>query len=91
MSLNHLIKTAQSNTKRGVASGNNAVMPLDAIKPRDADTRPLNPAHVEALAESIVALGLIEPLAVDKQGRLLAGGHRLAAIVQLKESDLAFP
>jgi len=89
MSLNHLIKTAQSNTKRGaVASGNNSVMPLDAIKPRDADTRPLNPAHVEALAESIVALGLIEPLAVDKQGRLLAGGHRLAAIVQLKEADL---
>ncbi|MBW4474783.1 MAG: ParB/RepB/Spo0J family partition protein [Stenomitos rutilans HA7619-LM2] len=89
MSLNDLIKTAQSNTKRsGVASVNNAVVPLEAIKPRDADTRPLNPAHVAALAESIAALGLIEPLAVDKQGRLLAGGHRLAAILQLKETDL---
>ena len=89
MSLNDLIKTAQSNTKRiGVASSNNAVMPLEAIQLRDANTRPLNPAHVEALAESIAALGLIEPLAVDKQGRLLAGGHRLAAILQLKESDL---
>lgn len=89
MSLNDLIKTAQSNTKRSVvASGNNAVMSLEAIKPRDTDTRPLNPAHVEALAESIAALGLIEPLAVDKQGRLLAGGHRLAAILQLKEADL---
>jgi len=85
MSLNNLIQTAQSNTKRSVvASGNNAVMPLEAIKPRDADTRPLNPAHVEALAESIAALGLIDPLAVDKQGRLLAGGHRLAAILQLR-------
>ncbi|MBM0745246.1 ParB/RepB/Spo0J family partition protein (plasmid) [Phormidium sp. CLA17] len=89
MSLNDLIKTAQSNTKRGIAApNNNAVMSLEAIKPRDADTRPLNSAHVEALAESIAALGLIEPLAVDKQGRLLAGGHRLAAISQLKEIDL---
>jgi ParB family chromosome partitioning protein len=89
MSLNNLIQTAQSNTKRvGVASGNNAVTPLEAIKPREADTRPLNSAHVEALAESITALGLIEPLVVDKQGRLLAGGHRLAALLQLKEADL---
>ena len=89
MSLNDLIKTAQTNTKRGVVtSGNNALMPLEAIKPRGADTRPLNLAHVEALAESIAALGLIEPLAVDKQGRLLAGGHRLAAISQLKEIQL---
>jgi len=89
MSLNDLIKTAQNNTKRGVvAPGNNALMSLDAIKPRDVDTRPFNSAHVEALAESIAALGLIEPLAVDKQGRLLAGGHRLAAISQLKETDL---
>ncbi len=89
MSLNDLIKTAQTNTKRVVVtSGNNALMPLEAIKPRGADTRPLNSTHVEALAESIAALGLIEPIAVDKQGRLLAGGHRLAAIFQLKEIDL---
>ena len=47
-------------------------------------TCPLNLAHVEALAESIAALGLIEPLVVDKQGRLLTGGHQLAAIVQLR-------
>lgn len=90
MSLNDLIKTAQKNTKRSaIATGNDALMPLDNIKPRGADTRPLNDAHVAALMDSIAALGLIEPLAVDKHGRLLAGGHRLAAIAQLKESDAA--
>ncbi|MBD2078339.1 ParB/RepB/Spo0J family partition protein [Leptolyngbya sp. FACHB-17] len=57
---------------------------LDEIQPRSQNTRTLNPVHVEALAESISVLGLIEPLVVDKQKRLLAGGHRLAAIIHLK-------
>jgi ParB family chromosome partitioning protein len=39
------------------------------------------------LAESIAALGLIEPLVVDSTGILLAGGHRLAAIQSLKETN----
>jgi len=39
------------------------------------------------LAESIGALGLIEPLVVDLNGVLLAGGHRLAAIQILKETN----
>jgi len=62
-----------------------STLQLDQIQPRLQDTRALNPIHVEALAESISVLGLIEPLVVDKQGRLLAGGHRLAAIAHLKE------
>lgn len=37
--------------------------------------------------DSIAVLGLIEPLVTDKKGRLLAGGHRLAAINLLKESQ----
>jgi ParB family transcriptional regulator, chromosome partitioning protein len=53
----------------------------------NTDTRPLNQAHVEALAESIAAVGLIQPIAVDKQGRLLAGGHRKAAILHLRETN----
>lgn len=60
---------------------------LAQIEPRQQDTRPLNPRHVEALAESIAVLGLIEPLVTDKNGRLLAGSHRLAAIALLKESQ----
>ena len=64
-----------------------ATLSLDAIKQRDQDTRPLNTSHVESLAESIAVLGLIEPLVTDSQGRLLAGGHRLAAIALLKEQQ----
>lgn len=58
---------------------------LDQIADRaSGDTRPLNSSHVEALAESIALLGLIEPLVVDCQGRLLAGSHRRAAISHLR-------
>ncbi len=53
-----------------------------------SDTRPLNPRHVESLAESIAVLGLIEPLVLDNQGRLLAGGHRLEAIRLLKSQQV---
>ena len=53
---------------------------IDDIQPRPGgDTRPLNPTHVASLAESIEALGLLEPLVVDRAGHLLAGGHRLLA------------
>lgn len=61
---------------------------LEEIKLRSQDTRPLNPKHVESLAESIAVLGLIEPLVLDNQGRLLAGGHRLEAIKMLKEQQV---
>ena len=53
---------------------------LGDIKPRSAgDSRKLRPSHVVALAESIAALGLVEPLVVDANDELLAGGHRLFA------------
>jgi ParB family chromosome partitioning protein len=47
------------------------------------DTREPMPESVEALAQSIDALGLLEPLVVDKVGRLLAGKTRLLALRQL--------
>ncbi|MEN9306097.1 MAG: hypothetical protein RL173_29 [Fibrobacterota bacterium] len=51
------------------------------IRPRhNPATRSLDTVHVLDLAESIVALGLIEPVAVDTKHRLLAGGHRWAAL-----------
>jgi len=62
-------------------------LPLGQIRSREADTRPLDPQHVASLAESIVALGLIEPLVVDAKGVLLAGGHRLAALHALQETN----
>jgi ParB family chromosome partitioning protein len=68
-------------------------LPLAQILDRiGGDTRQLNQAHVDQLAESIAALGLIQPIAVDVLGRLLAGGHRRAAIALLEESGLGlFP
>ena len=60
---------------------------LSQIRARETDTRPLDPQHVSNLAESITALGLIEPLVVDAKGVLLAGGHRLAALWALQETN----
>ena len=51
------------------------------------DTRPINQRHVDALCDSISVLGLITPLTVDAQGRLLAGGHRRAALHQLTDNN----
>lgn len=61
---------------RGRAVG---LLPLEAVHLRDADTRPARPEHVLALAESVGAVGLVQPLAVDRSGRLIAGLHRLQA------------
>jgi|GEM_PF-377008 ParB family chromosome partitioning protein len=62
-----------------------SLMKFNQIKERKIDTRPLDPTHVEQLAESIAVLGLIEPLVVDIKGVLLAGAHRKSAIAQIQE------
>ena len=73
--------------KKPQTEQNTSVMVLDQIKNRDADTRDLNPKHVGNLAMSIMAIGLIEPLVVDQDGVLLAGGHRKAALIKLKDPN----
>ena len=55
------------------------LLALDAVHQRDADTRPARADHVLALAESVAAVGLVQPVAVDMHGRLIAGLHRLEA------------
>lgn len=80
--------TDVSRDSTGSSQGKESNLNLDQIKDRDSDTRDLNQAHVEALASSIGALGLIEPLVVDQDGMLLAGGHRRAAIAYLQEHYL---
>ena len=45
--------------------GQQLVRPLDKILNRETNTRELNQIHVEALAESIAVLGLLEPLVLD--------------------------
>ena len=64
-----------------------STMPLGKIRERPSDTRELKAQHVTDLADSIAALGLLEPLVVDRQGRVLAGGHRKAAIQLLKDGE----
>jgi hypothetical protein len=64
------------------------VLSLDAVVNRNADTRPVNWEHVVSVAESIAALGLLQPPAVDREHRLVAGLHRLTACRMLA-SDAA--
>lgn len=73
-----------AETKAQQDRGRRSLLALKQIRQRETDTRPLRPNHVQELAESIAALGLIEPLVIDNQNVLLAGGHRLAAITHLK-------
>lgn len=62
-----------------------SVLPLHKIIDRANGTRELNTQHVEDLMISMSVLGLLEPIVVDIRGRLLAGGHRRAAIHLLKK------
>jgi len=62
-------------------------LPLERVSDRVENTRELNMAHVEALIDSVSAVGLITPLTVDEGGVLLAGAHRLEALRGLKASD----
>lgn len=64
--------------------------PPDKIKPRySGNTREIDLLHVLELAESIEALGLLQPVAIDKKGYLIAGEHRLKAcqILFLEDSN----
>ena len=60
----------------------------DILDRPGGDTRPLNTNHVYELTDSIQVIGLITPLTVDRNGYLLAGGHRRAALDQLKKINL---
>lgn len=68
-------------------TGQRATISLKEIKEREIDTRAISDEHVASLSESIAALGLIEPIVIDRTGRLLAGAHRLASVRLLKTDN----
>ena len=79
---------AVSKADSGAADSELVRIPIDQIGDRPAgDTRPLNPEQIDSLVDSISAVGLIAPLAVDCRNRLLAGGHRRAALRALQEQN----
>jgi len=70
-------------------AGDVAMIPLDAVLGRvgGLDTREPTAEALDAMAESLDALGLVEPLAVDKLNRLLCGKTRLLALRRLALKD----
>lgn len=80
-------KDQEATLLREKERGELSTLPLERIRNRESNTRTLNMEHVQSLKESISTLGLIEPLAVDQEKVLLAGGHRLAAITLLLETE----
>ena len=97
MNLNNLIaQTSKSAVGKSVGKKNQnlntveirGTLPFDDIKDRaNPDSRNIDSAHVAELADSITAIGLISPIAVDRNGCLLAGLHRRSALALIKSSN----
>ena len=50
--------------------------------------RPVEPAKVAELAESIRQIGLLHPISITKENRLVAGAHRLEAVKMLGLTEI---
>jgi hypothetical protein len=98
-SINRLIRSDAASAGRAQAKqadvwvereqARRGTLSLAAIHPRPGgDSRFLKPSHILNSAESIAAVGLVEPPTVDRVGHLLAGAHRLAALRLLALSDV---
>ena len=59
------------------------------VRWRARPTRRIQLGHALDLAESIAVHGLAQPIAIDKNRVLLAGGHRLFAVMVLRTAPLA--
>jgi DNA modification methylase len=58
-------------------------VPLDAIFPCETNPRKHDKAKIKRLAETIRAFGMIVPIVVDSENRIVAGNARLQAAKQL--------
>jgi ParB family chromosome partitioning protein len=74
-------QTVRAEADRDREQAQHGLVPLAEVKPRPHDdTREIDAYHVLDLAESVAAVGLLEPLVVDRHHHLLAGAHRWAAV-----------
>lgn len=79
------LKVEEDNLRKENAA---RLLSLDMVQPRPAaDTRPVDEAHVQAIAESVRVMGLIQPIYLDREFRLVAGAHRLSAFRLLAQED----
>jgi len=60
-------------------------IPLDSILDRVTNLRPVYDDKARVLAGNIALFGIIQPIAVDVNNRLLAGDHRRRALGMLRE------
>ena len=82
--------TRQAQAHGAGVPNQRARLALDAVLDRHGgDTRPLAQPHVDSLADSIAAVGLIQPVVVDRFHRILAGAHRRAALQLWRQRDAA--
>jgi len=78
----------KDDARSRVAEARDSRRPPHKIKPRaQGNTRELDPLHVVDLAQSIEALGLLQPIAIDIKDHLVAGEHRLFACQLLSTED----
>ncbi len=80
--------TTQADAAGASVPHTRARLPVADILDRlGGDTRPLSADHVDQLVASIQVFGLIQPIVVDRHHRLLAGAHRLAALLTWRNQD----
>jgi len=81
-------QTVRAEADRDREQTQRGFVPLADVRPRPhGDSRQVDAHHVLDLAESVAALGLLEPLVVDRRLHLLAGAHRWAAVRLLAIQD----
>jgi len=75
----------ETNVEQELSTTKSINIPLEQILPRvNGDLRPINQEHVENIKTAIKAKGFTSTILVDSRYHLIGGGHRLEALVQLK-------